>query len=408
MPRGRGRQGGGGARRPGAGGGGGRGRGRGRGRGGGNSVGKFLAPHTGRQAGAIANAQASAEYNPEIRNLRQEAKGSRKRERDLGEWYAQLAADYQGATSSGSAALQTLADTTSAQLADAAGRSSTDQARLAAEDDAFAKLVGGPKDTEGLSKIAMAGAAADRARVAAVQPTLAEQANFVGRLGSEKTAARMQGIEARQSERQRREKINSERAAKQREKGAARVGKKEEIRQSDRSYVLDRKQLKLSQREAASAERQAAADAALARIESARQAQQDAISARQAQERIGISRKNARTSARSQRATARNYREDNKDKGGLTTAEKRSRGEHQSDAMSAAKAQLAIKVPKNAKQWAQFEAALIEKLGSSYSAEAARAVAKLRRQQAQKRRGGYDRRVRKGEVAGPPTPQRLR
>jgi hypothetical protein len=404
--RGRGRQGGrsaGGARRPNA--GGGARPGRGRGRQGGNSVGKFLGPHTGNQAGAIANAEASAEYNPEIRNLRQEAKGSRKRERDLGQWYAQLAADYQGATSAGSDALSTLADTTSKQLAEAGDRSSADATKLAGEDDSFAKLVGGPKDTEGLAKIAMAGAAADRARVSAVQPTLAEQANFVGRLGSEKTAARMQGIESRQSERQRREKINSERAGKQREKGAARVGKKEEIRQADRGYVMDRKQLKLQQKEAASAERQAAADAALARIESARAAEQDSITARQAQERIGISRKNAKTSAKSQRATARNYKEDNKEKGGLSTAEKRARGEHSADAMGAAKALLGIKVPKNAQQWSQFEAALIEKLGSSYAAEAARAVAKLRKQQAAKRRGGYDRRVRKGEVAGPPTPR---
>lgn len=393
--RGRGRVGG--AR---GGGGGGRGRGRGRG---GDSVGKFLGPHTGRQAGAIANAQAGAEYNPEIRELRSQAKGSRKREADLGAWYAQLAADYQGASSQGAAALQAVQDATSKQLGEASDRSSADLSNLSAQDEAFANLVGGPKDTEGLARIAQASAAAQRSRVALNEPVAQEQANFVGRLGGEKVAARMQGIEERRAEQRRRDKIKKDLTATRKDKGRARVGKKEEIRQADRSYVMDRKQLKLQQQEARAAEQQAAADAALARIEAARSARQDSIANRQAQERIGISRKNARTSARSQRATARNYKEDNK--GGLSPAEKRARGEHSSDAMSAAKALLGIKVPKNEKQWAQFEAALIEKLGSSYSAEASRAVAKLRKAQAAKRRGGYDKRVRRGEVAGPPSPR---
>ncbi len=382
MPRGRGR----GRGRVGSG-GAPKGRGRGRGRTGGQSVGEFLAPRNGQQAGAVANAQAGAEYDPEIREQRQAAKGSRKREQDLGSWYAQLAADYQGAQAAGSAALQSIQDTTAQQLADAGGRSSADLAKLSSDDEAFAKLVGGPKDTEGLAKIAQAGAAAERSRAALAQPVAQEQANFVGRLGGEKVAARMQGIEERRAEQRRRDKIKKDLTATRKDKGKARVGKKEEIRAADRSYVLDRAQLKLSRQEAAAAERQAAADAALAQVEAAREAREGAIDNRQAQERIGISRKNARTSAKSQRATARNQREENK--GGLSTAEKRARGEHSSDAMSEAKNMLAIKVPKTPKEWAQFQAALTEKMGSSYGAEAARAVAKLRQAQATKNRKGY-------------------
>lgn len=417
MARGRGRQhgaGNGGGRRPGAGGGGGRRPGRGRQ--GGNSLKNFLAPHTGRQAGAIANAEAGAEYNPEIRQLREQAKGSRKREGDLGQWYAQLASDYQAAQNAGSAALQSVEDTTTAQLGEAADRSSADAGRLASEDEQFAALVGGPKDTEGLAKIAQAGAAAQRARVSLNLPVEQEQANYVANLGGQKAAARMQGIEARQEERNRRDKLLSQVAAVRKEKGAARVANKEKIRESDRSYQAELAKLRLAKREARTAEQAAAADAALAQLKAAHEAQQDAIANRQAQERIGVSRSNAaiaaknartsatsaKTSARAQRATAKHYEEENS--GGLTTAEKRARGEHASDALSAAKALLGIKVPKNAKQWAQFEAALVEKLGSSYAAEAGRAVAQLRRRQAAQRKGAYSRRVSKGQVAGPPTP----
>ena len=401
MPRGR--QTGGGRGRGGGGRRGGRGRGRGRG---GNSVGEFLSPHTGRQAGAIANAGASAEYDPEIRQLRSQARGSRKREGDVAHWFDELASDYGESQAAGAQAFQAAQDATAKQLAEASERGSAELAELTKSDEEFAKLVGGPKDTSGLSKIAQAGAAAERARVSLNAPVAQEGANYVARLGGMRTAARMQGIEERKGERNRRDKILSDISGVRREKGAARVAKKEDIRAADRDYSLQLKQMRLARREARSAEEAAAADAAIAQLEAAQAARQSTIDNRQEQERIGISRKNAATSARSQRATARNYKEDNK--GGLSTAEKRARGEHKSDAMSAAKALLGVKVPKDDKQWSQFEAALIEKLGSSYGAEAAAAVAKLRKAQAAKRRGGYDRRIREGSAAGPPTPKRFR
>lgn len=385
--------------------------GRGRRGGGGNSVGKFLGPHTGRQAGAIANAEAGTEYNPEIRNLREQAKGSRARERDLGQWYSQLAADYQGAQDAGAAALQSVENTTSAQLKEAGDRSSADAGRLASEDEQFAALVGGPKDTAGLAKIAQAGAAAQRARVAMNLPVEQEQANFVGRLGSEKTAARMQGIEARQSERNRRMKLKDETAAVQREKGSARVANKEKIRESDRGYVMERKKLKLEKREAAAAERQAAADAALARIEAARKASNEAIGNRQEQERIGISRrnsnisaKNAATSARSQRATAKHYRQ-SQGKNGLTAGEQNTNKKERQNAAALVNSAVAqAGPPKNKAEAAELERLAVEAGGAPR--EVHRAIQKLLQRQKQRSRGGYDRRVRKGQVAGPPTPAR--
>ncbi len=346
----------------------------------------------GSSIGGTANAEAGQQYNPEIRGLRQQAKGSRVRERDLGSWYRQLAADYKGAQDSGTAALQSLEDTTSKQLADANASSSADQARLAAQDESFAKLVGGPRDTAGLAKIAQAGAAAARSRVALTQPAEAEQANLIARLGSDQAAARLQGVESTKEERGRRGKILSDLAGVRKEKGLARVTAKTKLSEAARDAALERSKLSLASREAGTDERKAAAEAALARLKASQETRQDAIGNRQAQERIGISRKNAKTTARSQRATARHYRKENK--GGLSTGEKRARGEHAHDAMSAAKALLGIKVPKNSKEWSTFEAALIEKLGASYSAEATRAVATLRKQQASQRRRGYERRSR--------------
>jgi hypothetical protein len=380
MPKGRGRGRVGGARP----GGGGRGRGRGRG---GGSVGKFLGPHTGKQAGAVANAQAGAEYNPEIRELRSQAKGSRQREGDLAQWYAQLSADYQGAQGAGAAALQSIQDTTGKQLAEAGDRSSADLAKLGADDEAFAKLTGGPKDTAGLSQIAQAGAAAERSRVALNVPVAQEQAHFVGRLGGEKSAARMRGIEARGEERDRREKIRLDLTAIRKDKGRARVGRKEEIRQADRGYVLDRKQLKLSQREAKAAEQQAAADAALAQIEAAQSARQDAIGNQQAQERIGISRRNAKTSARSQRATAKHYKQTGKD-GGLSPSTKNTnKKERQNAAALVGSAVTQAGPPKTPAEAAELERLAVEAGGAPR--EVHRAVQNLLKKRKAKNRKGY-------------------
>lgn len=366
-------------------------------RGGGGRGRGYLAPRTGKQANAAANAEAGAQFNGPIREERQQAKGSRKREQDIGSWYAQLAADYGAAAKQGSAALQSVENTSTQQLAEAGARSQEDQQRLGAEDAKFANLIGGPKDASGLAKIAQAGAAADRSRVALAEPVAATQANFVGRVAEQKGSTRLQGIEARNEEHARRTKIQSDIAGKRQEKGAAKISALDKIREADRGYVMEIKKFALAKKEARTAAQSAAATAALARVKAAHEAAQDAISNRQAQERIGISAKNAITTRRSQRATARHYKHENK--GGLTTAERRSRGEHKSDAMSAAKALLGVKVPKNAKQWAQFEAALIEKLGASYSSEATAAVAKIRAAQANQA-AARNREMHRGKVAG--------
>lgn len=376
----------------------GRGRGRGRGKGGGDSVKQFLSPHTGRQAGGIASSEAGTEYNPGIRETRGQIKGSRQREADLGSWYAQLAADYQGAQSQGAAALQSVEDTTSKQLAEAGQRSSADQAALAASDEAFANLTGGPKDTAGLAKIAQAGQAAQAARVDQAKLPISEQANFVARTGSDKAAARLSGIEKRREEAQRRDKLKADLLAQRKEKGQATVANKEKIRESDRSYSNDQKQLQLQRQEAAAAERQAAADAALARIEAARQAREGAISNRQEQERIGISRKNAATAARSQRATAKHYKQSGKD-GGLSPGEKNTnRKERQNAASLVHSAVTQAGPPKTPAEAAELERLAVEAGGAPR--EVHRAVQKLLNRAKAKNRSGYKRRLHEGKIRG--------
>lgn len=220
-----------------------------RARGRGKAVNGFLRPHTGREAARIANYEAGAEYNPKIRELRQASKGSRKHLQNIGSYYNKLAQDYGDAQQAGLAAFQTAQDTTAQQLAAASARSGEQIASLAKDDEDFAKLVGGPKDTAGLQEIAKAAAAADRARVAINAPTAQEQANYLASLGGYKAASRMQGIEARRDERRNRAKIKSDLTDTRREKAMTRVARKEQIREGDRAERAQRAQERLAKRE---------------------------------------------------------------------------------------------------------------------------------------------------------------
>lgn len=244
----------------------GRRRGGGGGKGRAAAVGRFTQPHTGREAGRIANAQAGTEYNPEIRNLRSQAAGSAKREQDIGSWFNQLAGEYAASQEQGNAAFKTQQDAVTRQLGEASDRAQGEQKGISDRDAAFAKLVGGAIDTQGAARIAAAAAASDRSRVTLSQLPAAEQANFIAALGGQRTASRLQGIEARGAERDRRTKILNDLAGVRKEKGQARVSNKEKIREADRaerhariSDKLSKKQLRLEGKKAAT---EAASDAA--------------------------------------------------------------------------------------------------------------------------------------------------
>lgn len=223
---------------------------RGGGGGRGGAVARFLRPHTGREAGRVANSQAGTEYNPSIRELRGQAKGSRKRARDIGSYFNQLAGDYAKAQEQGNEAFKTQQDAVSKQLAEASQRSQGSQQEIAAKDVAFAKLLGGPVDTQGAARIAAAGSAAERQRVTLNELPAAEQANFLAALGGRRTAARLQGFEERKGERARRDKILSDLSAVRKEKGQAKVLAKEKIREADRAQSQAQKELALKKSEA--------------------------------------------------------------------------------------------------------------------------------------------------------------
>lgn len=314
----------------------------------------------GSPASRQGRAEANTEFGSAIHQTRSEAAGSKKRQRDIGSWFAQLSKDYAGAQKQGNKAFATQQASLRSMLGEESSSAASDAAAAAARDAALSKLLGGPTDSSGNATRTAAAKASDQARVTLSQLPASEQANFLAALGGRRTAARLQGIEGRREEGERRTKILSDLKNLKKEKGQAINADTAKARESNRSF-------KLQKQEAASSRQQARASAALAQVEARRQAEQDAIGNRQEQERIAISRRNARTSERGSR-------------GGLSPSERRGIKEGHRNARATAESLVRTHgTPRNKQEWGELEEAVRKEAGVE-AAPAQRAVAELRKQ----------------------------
>jgi hypothetical protein len=204
---------------------------------------RFTEPLTGKRAGQVARAQARTEFGPVEQQIKSEIRGSVKREGDLGEWYGKLADDFAAGGQLAGQAFTTAEQATNARL-DAASKSAQDTLKgLAAEDDAFASLVGGPKNSGGLAQAAEAAAAAERQRATLQAPITAMRASHVASYVPRTNAARMGGIEARQGERERRRKQQQDLQALGRERGQTTVKNLQTLREQEQDRSTQREAL---------------------------------------------------------------------------------------------------------------------------------------------------------------------
>lgn len=201
---------------------------------------RFTEPLTGKRAGKIARSQANLEFRPLERQLKSEIRGSAKREGDLGQWYDTLAGDYASGGQLAQQAFTTAEQATNARLGEESQRAQATLGDLAAGDSAFAALVGGPKNTTGLAQAAEAAAAAERQRSTLQAPITAMRANNVASYAPRQNAARMQGIEARRDERDRRSKQQQDLRALDREKGQSTVKGIQTLREQEQANQVQR------------------------------------------------------------------------------------------------------------------------------------------------------------------------
>lgn len=321
----------------------------------------------GSPASRQARAEANTEYGSAIHQSASEAAGSKKRQRQVGSWFAQLSKDYAGAQKEGNKAFATQQASLQKMLGEESGAATSDSAEAAARDAALSKLLGGPTDSTGNATRALAAKASDQQRVTLSQLPASERANFIAALGGRRTAARLQGVEARREEADRRSKILSDLKNLKKEKGQAITADTAKAREANRSFRLQKEEAATSRRSAAASAASARASSRLAAVESQRQAEQDQIGNRQEQERIGISRRNAKTSEKSAGKS-----------GGLTASERRAIKEGKQNATATAASLVNTHgAPKSAGEWGELEEAVRKESGVE-AAEAKRAVAVIR------------------------------
>jgi len=211
----------------------------------------FVAPLTGKRARHIAKAEAGAEYSPVIRQIRGEAKASANREKQVGGWYDQLAADQAAnAQRSLQAGAQDAAGTQAA-IQTAGAQDAANLQGAAQKNNEFAALVGGPTNAQGLSQIAAGDATRQQQLVSMRAPITAADASNTRLLGRVGTATRYGGIEARQAEHSRRNKILQDLQAAKKQKGQAYVGHLQGLRKEAGQSALDKQAFGLETSEAA-------------------------------------------------------------------------------------------------------------------------------------------------------------
>lgn len=191
---------------------------------------RFSNPLTSKQAAHIARAYARAELRPLERSIQGEIRGSVQRGKEIGGWYDKAGAEINKLREEGAAADAMRDGATTQRLAAAGAQDAAQLQQLAAQDKAFAQLVGGPTNATAMRTAAAGNTALAGTRAALAAPSAAASASFNKYLGQRGVAARERGIEARLAQGQVTAGKRQDLLAAKRERGAAFVNRLQELR----------------------------------------------------------------------------------------------------------------------------------------------------------------------------------
>lgn len=328
---------------------------------------RFTEPLTPKRAGHIARAEAGTEYDPVVRSIRGQARGSVKREKDLGDWYDQEASTQAAAIPVAQAGTASAVAATNARLAAAGQADKADLATIASQNASLASRLGGPVDLAGQQQAAAGDASRAQQAIALNAPLAATGADYVNSLAAKEVATRQRGVEARSAEGTRRRKIQEDLQAAQKQRGQATTKNLQSLREAAEQAQVDRLAFGLKKSTAAISAQQGAARIKVSRSNAK-------ISARNA----ATSERNAATTEGNSAETRRHDRQEEKGKGALTPTQRRSAQRLQKNAnvtarslYSAAKAK-----PSDPQSWSAFIILVGKEVGDQVAAR--KAVAKLK------------------------------
>jgi hypothetical protein len=302
----------------------------------------LAAPLTTSQARHMAGAEARAEYGPTIRAAKQEAAGSRQRQKQIGQWFGGLEGQVNQAAQATDASYAQANNALLAHAKAAADAGAAAQGQVAQSNAALTQLTGADPSLMAPSLAEGAAAAGQRAITNQVlaAPILQAGASQAGYLRNTGLNAQRESIEQRGLESKRRLKIREDLTALRKERSQKAVGNFRDIRGEERDYGIQRQAFGLEKQGLAQDAREGALDRASEERRSQRSAAQD-----------------ERASMRSARTSRRNSRESNKGGGGgLSPDERQDRQEGRRNAMVTARNlyRAAKKPPQTNAEWSAF------------------------------------------------------
>lgn len=201
----------------------------------------FRKPLTGKRAGKVARKQAGLEFNPVIRTIKADVRGSHKREGQLDDWYGGLDQAAAQNLDTSRAAAGSARAATDKRIADQAAANAELLKGLGEEDAARAKLLGGQANTGALAGAAAGLNMAQQQAIALAAPNDIAQAAREAQIGTNRTAFKLGGIEAKGAEAERRRKIKQDLTAARRERGASTAANLQRLREGERDYDIQQR-----------------------------------------------------------------------------------------------------------------------------------------------------------------------
>lgn len=302
-------------------------------------------------------AATNLRFRPLEREIGAEIRASNRRTGEVGDWWQNYLAQVDAGRAETQAAYAQAGQELSGQTAQASQIDSANTQRLQEEATKSAELRGAPVDTSAAQRETAAQAQRNYLANAFGGAVAREGANQFAYLTDQKRIGLGQSIASRKEEQRRTRSLEQDRRATRRERGDYATTKRQELRDKERDYLIQRSAFNLDKKEGAREARENAGDRAYDR-------RQDRIGNRQAQERIGVSREGNR-----------------RDKGGRTPEDRREAREGRQGAYAAAQSlyRAAKKPPRTPREWAAFESLLRAEEEIS-PAEARAAVNRLRKQ----------------------------
>lgn len=346
----------------------------------GGQQGQLTDPLTPRDVGRETRQATDLRFRPLERNAEAKQRASRRREREVGDWWGNYLTMVEGGRTDTTAAFAAAADTQQRLIGEAGARSSADTQRLQAEAAQSAALRGTAPGTEAASQ--ETAAAAQRNYLAAAQGGALASQGAVARnyLTDQMRIGAGQSIASRREEQRRGRSIAEDRRALARERGDYASTYRGELRDKERDYLIQRGVLGLDKRQAAADAAQAAADR-------------------------GLDKQGLREKERHNRETERQDREEERNagkEGGLTPAQRQAKKRDWNDARSAARTLY------EKRTWPSWEAltAAVMKQSEVSPAMARRAVRMIREraEATEKRKRRREKRAQKGKIPSPTLP----